>query len=230
MQLMIWTAAGRFERLREIIASLLNVKFCEPFPMNTNLGKAVLLLSMVCSCVFGLSNVHAQLPSLQDLTRNVNEAASKLEEKQNSILGFKKLELPSAISNMVDIRFRKPTLPNLGLLDKLKNFGKPKLEAEAPTQGPILAGISKIFQPKETSTPGFLGRLLGNTSASGSSSSGQIAQEEIARLSSGLQQHVDRMSREAKSNATDLFSNLDTNSPQPPLRSARQYSGQTTSR
>ena len=116
MQLMIWTAAGRFERLREIIASLLNVKFCEPFPMNTNLGKAVLLLSMVCSCVFGLSNVHAQLPSLQDLTRNVNEAASKLEEKQNSILGFKKLELPSAISNMVDIRFRKPTLPNLSLI------------------------------------------------------------------------------------------------------------------
>jgi hypothetical protein len=175
----------------------------------------------------------AQLPSIQDLTRNVNDAALDLEQKQNTFLGFKKLELPKSISNFVDVRLKRPSLPSLGILDKLKGIGAPKTGSETGSRGPLLAGLGKIFQPKAAATPSFIDRILGKSDfgSSGASTLDQADFNELSQMTSGLQKHVERISREAPTKATELFSGQATSStPQPPLQSARAYSGQTSSR
>lgn len=193
------------------------------------LSAAILLSAMF---VFA-SSADAQLPSMLDLARDVDRAAASLSDKKESFLGFKKLEMPEMLKGILDVRFKKPTMPSLGILDKLKNIGKPQFEATAPpTQGPIMAGLSKLFPQRNTATPSLLDRMLGK-SASPDASSLFSAQDmsELTAATKGLQDHVGRLSQGVRTNATDLLTgqnNLTT--PQPPLRSARQFSGQSDSR
>ncbi len=197
--------------------------------MKTKLSAALLAFMFLS---ISTSQADAQLPSMQDLTRNVNNAALNLEQKQNTFLGFKKLQLPESISNFVDVRFKKPSLPSLGILDKLKGIGSPKFGSEKSTPGPIMAGLSKIFQPKAATGPSMIDRMLGKSDfGSNGSVLNQADMDELSSMTSGLQKHVERISREAPTQATKLFSGQGTSaSPQPPLRSARAYSGQKTPR
>ena len=164
----------------------------------------------------------------------MDQAATNLTDKQDSLLGFKKIEMPKLLSGLVDVRLKKPTIPGLGLLDKLKNFGKPQVDGAAlPTQGPILAGLSKLLPQRNTaSTPSLMDRLLGKTSnpSAGSSLFGANELGEIARATQSLQDNIGRMSQEARASTSGLFEQTDLSSPQPPLRTARQYSDAIQSR
>ncbi len=194
---------------------------------------ALFTFIFLASSTILLSHAKAQFPSMQDLSRNVDQAALNLEEKQNTFLGFKKLELPKPISKIFDIRFKRPEFPKFGVLEKLKDIGKPKFGNEAPTQGPFLSNLSKMFQPRAKSQSSLIDRMLGKFDPAGSDASAPAEADlnELTTMTNGLQQHVDRMSQEANANTSDLFSNLETSgSPQPPLRSAREYSGESTSR
>lgn len=197
--------------------------------MKTILAAMTLLSAMF---VFA-SNANAQLPSMLDLARDVDRAASTLSGKKESFLGFKKLEMPELLKGFLDVRFKKPTMPSLGILDKLKNIGKPQFESTAPTtQGPILAGLSKLFpQRQATPTPSLLDRMLGKAPSADNSS--LFSAQDISELNAatkGLQEHVGRISREVRTNATDLVTGQNSfTTPQPPLRSARQHSSQSGS-
>ena len=192
--------------------------------------KFVILLGLFLA---GSKSAFAQIPSLEDLSRNVNEAASQLSDKRDSILGFKKLEMPKPLAGLLDIRFKKPEFAQLALFEKLKNIGKPKFGGEETTgKGPILAGLSKLFPSREPTTPSLIDRMLGKSSElqPGSNPLSDTDINELKMATKGLQEHVGRMSRDVRTNATELFSGQKELSPQPPLRSARQYSGQTQSR
>jgi len=184
--------------------------------------------------IAGTSLAQAQLPSMQELARNVDQAASQLSARQNSFLGFKKLEMPKPLAGLLDVRFKKPEFPKLALLEKLKNIGKPNFDASGPaTQGPIMAGLSKLFPSRTSTTPSLLDRMLGKSSQPeiGNSLFNNGDLDELTKATRGLQDHVGRMSRDVQTNATELFSGQNAlTSPQPPLRSARQYSGQSQSR
>ena len=198
--------------------------------MKTMLSAALLVILMLV----GTPNANAQLPSLLNLARDVDQAATNLTDKQDSLLGFKKIEMPKLLSGLVDVRLKKLTIPGLGLLDKLKNFGKPQVDGAAlPTQGPILAGLSKLLPQRNTaSTPSLMDRLLGKTSnpSAGSSLFGANELGEIARATQSLQDNIGRMSQEARASTSGLFEQTDLSSPQPPLRTARQYSDAIQSR
>ena len=197
--------------------------------MTTMLSAALLVILMLV----GAPKADAQVPSLLNLARDVDQAASNLNNRQDSLLGFKKLEMPKLLSGLVDVRLKKPTIPGLGLLDKLKNFGKPQVDGAAlPTQGPILAGLSKLLPQRNTSTPSLMDRILGKTStqSSGSSLFGANELNEIARATQSLQDNIGRMSQEARASTSGLFEQTDLTSPQPPLRTARQYSDEIKSR
>lgn len=181
----------------------------------------------------GVSNVHAQLPTMRDLARDVDQAASRFEEKQNSFLGFKKLEMPKPLAGLLDIRFRKPQLPKFEFLSKLKNLGKPQFGSAEPTaKGPFLSGLSRLFTSRERE-PSMIDRMLGKSNFDTGSDSkfGSAEIQELSQATRGLQDHVGRMSRDVQTNATELFGGLGSNPrPQPPLRSARQHSDQSSSR
>lgn len=193
--------------------------------------KFVILLAVLFA---GTSQSEAQIPSMQDLARNVDQAASQLSDKRDSFLGFKKLEMPKPLAGLLDVRFKKPQLPKIALFEKLKSIGNPKFDMSEPsTQGPIMAGLSKLFPPRASTTPSLLDRIMGKSSQPqlGDSLFNDANMGELTKATQGLQDHVGRMSREVKTNATELFSGQKTTTtPQPPLRSARQYSGQPTSR
>ncbi|QEG22726.1 hypothetical protein [Mariniblastus fucicola] len=193
--------------------------------MQTILKMAILLALFFAAA----PRAEAQIPSIQDLTRNVNEAAGQVSDKTDSILGFKKLEMPKPLAGLLDVRFKKPTLPNFGFLDKLKNIGTPQFGTNgAETPGPIMAGLGKLFPPRDKTQPSFLDRMLGRTE-SGSQSNSLFNSNDMAELNQvtdGLQDHIGRMS---SSTTSDLFGGQNE-SPQPPLSAARQFTGQTQSR
>lgn len=200
--------------------------------MKTMLSAAILVSLMIA----GASNADAQTPSLLNLARDVDQAASNLNfsNQQNLVPGLKKFEMPKLFSGLTDARVKKPTIPGMGLLDKLKNFGKPQLNNGAPTtQGPILAGLSRLLPQRNTSTPSLslMDRLLGKSAAPAANNLTFSPQQmgELTQAAQGLQQHVGRMSQEMKAKKTSgaLFEQFELASPQPPLRSARQYSGQS---
>jgi len=201
--------------------------------MKTMLSAAILLSTML----FSVSSADAQTPSMLELARDVDRAATAYTDKKESFLGFKKLEMPKPLQGLLDIRFKKPQLPQLpkfGFLEKLKNIGKPQFQSTVPsTEGPIMAGLSKLFPPRNPATPSLLDRMLGKSSVDPNASSLFTAKDmnELTEATKGLQEHVGRMSREVKTNASDLFTGQrNLVPPQPPLRSARQHSGQTESR
>ena len=181
--------------------------------------------------IVGNSGVHGQMPSINQMSKDLDVAANNFSEKSNSLLGFKKLEMPKPLEGLLDIRFRKPELPKFGFLEKLKNIGKPQFADETPTQGPFMSGLSKLFQPRPRTEPGFFSRMFGNSEDGLGTFSGARETSELSKLSQGLQDHVDRMSRQARTGASELFGTPGTSdSPQPPLRSARQFSGSSQSR
>jgi len=196
--------------------------------------KSILKIAVLVSAMFAaVSNTDAQERSMLDLARDVDHAAATLTDKKESFLGFKKLEMPKPLEGLLDIRFKKPTLPKFAFLEKLKNFGKPNFGTPTQgTQGPIMAGLSNLFPKRDASAPSFLDRMLGKSN--GSDASSLFSAKDMSHLSSatkGLQDQVGRMSRDARTNATELFSGQNNLvPPQPPLRSARQHSGQSESR
>jgi len=194
------------------------------------------LSTMVMLSIFlaWTSNAMGQMPSIQDLTRNIDQAASNLSEQSSSILGFKKLQMPKPLEGLLDIRFKKPQLPSFGLLEKLKGIGQPQIgAAQQPATGPILSGLAKLFPPKQNANQSFLEKMFGTPARPSSQSLlGATDMSELTRATQGLQDHVGRMSRDVRTTATDLFNGQQAGSSlQPPLQSARQYSpGQTQTR
>ena len=182
----------------------------------------------------GSAESKAQVPGIQELTRNIDQAAYELNESGNSLFGFQKLKMPKPFEGLLDIRFKKPQLPNFGILDKLKSIGKPRFEGEAPTTGPIMASLGKLFQPPARTSPSFLDRMFGSKPSEPSGYESVLSEadvNELSRATQGIQDHVGRMSREVKTTYTELFGGQSAAPVQPPLRSARQYSGgQTQSR
>ena len=171
----------------------------------------------------------AQLPTLGDMTQGFRDAASRVSERQDSLPGFKKLEMPKPLQGLLDIRFKKPELPKFGFLDKLKNMGMPQFGTQPSGDGPF-AGLGKFFQPPRRTEPGFFSRMFGNSNNS-SSLFKQDDVDELSRMTQGLQDHVGRMSKDARNSASELFGGPRSSStPQPPLRSARQFPEQHQSR
>lgn len=201
--------------------------------MKTLTATVVLVVLFTCN-----SNAIGQVPGIQGLTQSVDQAASRLSQQTGSPFGFKKLQMPKALDGLLDIRFKKPQLPSFGLLDKLKNIGKPQLNVGEPaTTGPIMAGLSKLFPPKQNTSGSFLDKMLGKSGQTNQQSLfGQTELGELTQATKGLSDHVGRMSRDVRTSATQLFNGQAVGSGtggslQPPLQSARQYSaGQTQSR
>jgi hypothetical protein len=201
--------------------------------MKTLTATFVFVFFLSCS-----SNAKGQVPGIQDLTQNINEATSQISQPAESPFGFKKLQMPKSLDGLLDVRFKKPQLPNFGLLDKLKGIGKPQLNMGEPAStGPILSGLAKLFPPKQKSGGSFLDKVLGKSGlANQQSLFSQHDMGELSQATKGLSKHVGRMSKDVRNSATQLFngqaigSGTANSSLQPPLRSARQYSEQTQSR
>lgn len=196
------------------------------FLMNKTLNLSVFVLALLIIPFVSSQDANAQRPSLQDLIQNVDHAAVDAQAKSSNFLGFKKVELPKMFDGLVDLRLKRPTLPNLGFLDKLKSIGKPDLNSNASPKGPILTGLGKLFAPQPKTSPSFMDRMFGKTNSDNSLlDSNEI--EELNGIAQGLQSQATRMSRDAQNNVRDLFSPTES-APQPPLRSARQYQGGTS--
>ena len=200
--------------------------FPRGFPMNAALRLSILVFALTASSVIHSPNANAQRPSLQDLIQNVDRAAVDAQEKSSNFLGFKKVELPKMFDGLVDLRLKRPTLPKFGFLEKLKTLGKPDFSSEASPRGPILSGLGKLFTPQPKSAPSFMDRMLGRTAAD-KSLLDSSEMDELNGIAQGLQSQANRMTRDAQNNVRDLFGPTE-NSPQPPLRSARQYQGGTS--
>lgn len=196
--------------------------------MSKNLQSFSIVTFILIAFTASASQLHAQRPSLQELIQNVDRAAEDPNEPR-SFLGFQRVKMPKALDGLVDLRFRKPTLPKFGFLEKLKNIGNPSLDGEPSTKGPFLAGLGKLFSPQPKSTPGFFGRLFGRQpeSAAGDSLLTNRDMQELNGIAQGLQSQAQRMSEEAKNNMRDLFA-PNSGTPQPPYRTARQYQDGTS--
>ena len=181
----------------------------------------VVALSLVAFSTLS-SSTQAQRPSLKDLIQDVDQAAESQNESK-SFLGFEKVKMPRPLEGLVDLRFKKPTLPKFGFIEKLKNFGKPAIESEPTTKGPFLASLGNLFSKKPKTTPGFFDRMFGRQSSTTPDDDllSQNDMEELNGIARGLQSQAKRMSRTAQNNVRDLFSPSET--PQPPYRTARQY-------
>ena len=183
--------------------------------------------------LFG-SQADAQLSSLADLTNSVDQAASQLEEKSNTFLGFQKLKMPKMLDGLVDVRLKKPTIPGLGLLDKIKNFGNPT--ANTTSTSP-LTGLSKLFQPPQTNGQGFFSKLFGPKDVQTPTFGSVLNNGSVPNFGGAaqqFQQQAGQMSQDVRSSANQLLNgNMMNNANsvlQPPLQTARQYSEQIESR
>ena len=194
--------------------------------MKTANKSALAVLMFVSSIAFGAQDAQGQFSGFKDLMSKLNPSADQMVEREGPFQGFKKIELPKPMSKMFDLRWKKPELPKFEFVERLKSIGQPNFNMQPNEQGPIMAGLTRMFQPRDRTQPGFLESIFSRND----SSDGFAADDdgELASMTKGLQQHVDRMSREVRTNATELFTGQA--SPQPPLRTARQYSGQESSR
>ena len=196
------------------------------------------------------SQAQAQLPSLSQLSNSVDQLAGQLSDKSDSILGFQKLKMPKLLDGLVDVRLKKPTIPGLGLLDKIKNFGNPNAATTAPTSP--LASLGNLFRPQsnqqgilskllgsnESQTPS-LGSLLGNGSIPNLGGAQQLFNGTGSIPNAGaaaqqFQQQAGQFTQSLQNGANQLFGgqapNSINNALQPPLQTARQYSEQLLSR
>lgn len=189
--------------------------------MKTITAAALLVMFLTAN-----ANLMAQVPGLQDLTQRFDQAAGALAQAPETSTGFKKIQMPKLLDGLMDVRLKKPTLPKIAWLEKLKNFGKPQLDSGQATTGPLLAGLSKLLPQKEASAPSLLDRMLGKTAPTSPMNLLEQNQfSDLAQATKGLQEQVGRMSQGVKSSATELLGNQGSaGSLQPPLRSARQYS------
>jgi len=193
--------------------------------------------------VIGTSQVQAQLPSIGDLFGHVDQAATQLSDTSDSILGFKKLQMPKLLDGLVDVRLKKPTIPGLGLLDKLKNFGQPAA-TNTSNSNPLLSGLGKLLQPPQNNGQGLLQKVLGGSQTATTTNSNPLFGNGggLSNLLGGggvqqlqglqaLQQQAGGVSQDVRSAATQLFSGQNLNNAvQPPLSAARQYSEQILNR
>lgn len=196
--------------------------------------KTIITATFLVIFFVGTPQVKAQLPGIGDLVNRVDQAASQLSDQSDSILGFKKLQMPKLLDGLVDVRLKKPTIPSLGLLDKIKTFGQPA--NTTANAHPIMSSLGKLFQPPETNNnQGFLQKLLGTPAATETPNfSSLLNNSGISNLSNAtqqFQQQAGNVSQDVRSAATQLFGNQNLNSAlQPPLRAARQHSQQILSR
>lgn len=214
--------------------------------------KTIWTAALLTFLVLSSSQAKAQLPTLGQLSNSIDQAAAQVGDKTDTILGFQKLKMPKLLDGLVDVRLKKPTIPGLGLLDKIKNFGNPNA-ATTPQTSP-LASLGKLFQPPQSSGQGLLSKLFGakepqapslgslfnngsvpNLGAAqqllnnGSAANlGGVAQQFLNNNASA--QNLGGAAQQLQQQAGQLFSgqilNNANNALQPPLQTARQYSEQ----
>ena len=170
------------------------------FPNGAEMNKVLFPVFVIGLLCCGLaSDASAQQPSISDLVRDIDKRA---EQVKNPSFNFQN-------------PFAKLKMPNFGLLDKLKDFGKPATgNATAQPQGGFFT---------QTAKPSLLDRLLGRDPKPQQ----QGLVDDLNNLARGAQNQAGQWKQNAQGTFEQfsLGQNGAVPSPQPPLRSARQPQG-----